>query len=484
MAVAVAAAGSVAGGLAGNAIVGKTPAYTGGGIPGVTVTQQTSKGKKKDPMAGIPQVDSTQAIKFFQDAATAQEQGYNQGLQYYQTALTAASSQMQSAYDSANATLKPLSYASNQALNQQMRMLGMAPLSATYNMADEVKKLGAFEGSDQLKAQVTAAESLTDPVQRAAAKDQIMQQVQALQKPYDATKETQALGARPEDIAAPGTEQFNPGAAGGFAEGLLAYGKSVEDAKSYDARVAQRATEQAAWDAKNQTIQDSVAARDAQNAGLKDFGTQYNDLYTQNADTGFTGQQVSDIITATPGYAFQLDQGTKAVERQGASKGMLGSGNTLLGLQNYGQQLAQNSYQGYMSNLSNIVSQGSGATAQIAANQVSLGNAQAGLTQLAGKSAMDTQQAIADKQAQSLYQQGYLFNDNAKFNANLQFQQKTLNQKLAASSQANALNNATQSSIANGQLGLATDKFNYEVVQGQQTAAGFLGGSGSSAATY
>lgn len=45
-------------------------------------------------------------------------------------------------------------------------------------------------------------------------------------------------------------------------------------------------------------------------------------------------------ITKDPGYQFQLDQGSQAVERFMASKGFLGSGNEGIALQQYGQDYA------------------------------------------------------------------------------------------------------------------------------------------------
>lgn len=47
----------------------------------------------------------------------------------------------------------------------------------------------------------------------------------------------------------------------------------------------------------------------------------------------------------TPGYQFNLQQGTNAINENAAATGNLLSGNTGVALQNYGQGLAQNAYQ-------------------------------------------------------------------------------------------------------------------------------------------
>jgi hypothetical protein len=47
----------------------------------------------------------------------------------------------------------------------------------------------------------------------------------------------------------------------------------------------------------------------------------------------------------TPGYQFNLQQGTQAIDENAAANGTLLSGNTGVALQKYGQGLAQNTYQ-------------------------------------------------------------------------------------------------------------------------------------------
>lgn len=49
-------------------------------------------------------------------------------------------------------------------------------------------------------------------------------------------------------------------------------------------------------------------------------------------------------VTKLPGYQFQLDQGVQAIERSGAAKGFLGSGNEATALTQFGQGLASNFY--------------------------------------------------------------------------------------------------------------------------------------------
>lgn len=48
---------------------------------------------------------------------------------------------------------------------------------------------------------------------------------------------------------------------------------------------------------------------------------------------------------ADPGYQFRLAEGMKAIERSAAARGLLQSGGTLKGIQQYGQNLASDEYQ-------------------------------------------------------------------------------------------------------------------------------------------
>lgn len=58
---------------------------------------------------------------------------------------------------------------------------------------------------------------------------------------------------------------------------------------------------------------------------------------------GFQAPTLQDAEN-TPGYQFQLEQGTRAINQDAAANGTLLSGNTGTALENYGQNLAQTTY--------------------------------------------------------------------------------------------------------------------------------------------
>lgn len=76
----------------------------------------------------------------------------------------------------------------------------------------------------------------------------------------------------------------------------------------------------------------------------------------------------------TPGYQFANQQGLAGVTNNAAATGMLGSGNTVQALDQYSQGLADQTYQGQVSNLQNVVNTGQGAAAGVAGTITSTGN--------------------------------------------------------------------------------------------------------------
>jgi ElaB/YqjD/DUF883 family membrane-anchored ribosome-binding protein len=111
---------------------------------------------------------------------------------------------------------------------------------------------------------------------------------------------------------------------------------------------------QAAQQAQKVSQQNQTAANQAQQTALSNVtsaeqpyqtlgSTAENHLSTllSNGFTAPTLQQAEQ----TPGYQFNLQQGTQAIDENAAANGTLMTGNTGTALENYGQGLAQNAYQ-------------------------------------------------------------------------------------------------------------------------------------------
>ena len=74
---------------------------------------------------------------------------------------------------------------------------------------------------------------------------------------------------------------------------------------------------------------------------------------------------------ATPGYQFQMDQGTSAVNALAGARGGLDSGRTRQDLMSFGQGLASQEYGNHLNRLAGVTDMGMGA----AGNQATAGNA-------------------------------------------------------------------------------------------------------------
>ena len=100
---------------------------------------------------------------------------------------------------------------------------------------------------------------------------------------------------------------------------------------------------------------------------------------------GLQTQALADFQT-TPGYQFRMDEGSKALDRSAASRGLLRSGAQQKAITDFGQNIASGEYGNYLGSLFSLA--GMGGQAVGGAN-----NTSAGLTQGAGN--MLTQGGIA-----------------------------------------------------------------------------------------
>jgi hypothetical protein len=142
------------------------------------------------------------------------------------------------------------------------------------------------------------------------------------------------------------------------------------------AKGAAGALEQGAQQAQSLELKNQNSANTAQQTALSNVTSAeqpYQSLgqtgsnalagYIQNGFQAPTLQQAQQ----TPGYQFNLQQGTNAINENAAANGTLLSGNTGTALESYGQNLAQNAYQQTYNNALNAYQTNVG-TAQTGAN--------------------------------------------------------------------------------------------------------------------
>ena len=132
----------------------------------------------------------------------------------------------------------------------------------------------------------------------------------------------------------------------------------------------------------NNNAQDALEA-----AGAKAEGVLNPYLQTGNAANsklggylglGGAGGSAADILAASPGYQFQLDQGNQALDRQQAAKGNFFSGSALKASQDYAQGLANQTANDYYSKLAAASGAGQQAATSTTDLYGSLGTAKAG----------------------------------------------------------------------------------------------------------
>lgn len=102
-------------------------------------------------------------------------------------------------------------------------------------------------------------------------------------------------------------------------------------------------------------------------------GQQANDLYSQILGLGKDGTAEPNAdpnrfnaFFQSPDYNFAMGQGTQAVERSAAARGLLGSGSTLKSLNAFGQGLASQQYGNYMNRLAGLSGQGQNSAQSLA----------------------------------------------------------------------------------------------------------------------
>lgn len=443
--------GSLSGAYAGQAakkLFEPAPAGPDTSIPGITkaVIQPATK---NNPENAVPQIDPTQAIAYFQQAGQVESDGIMKGLDVYKTALVTAGQTMQSGYAAANNTLQPLASAGNQALTLYQQMMGITPESTTKGLDNRLNQIDpALSSTASLIAKLNTT---VDPSERSVLNGQINAGIYAAQTGLrtsvsDAQATAAALGARPTpaspynpnvsavSLSHVTTRMGKEGIGGDNAviptaympgqpyNNMLTSGPAIQAYQDLGTKILGQS--QGLWDTKDAANQSAIQAaqlKQAQEgAQLDSFANTYNNAYTPTAPQGFTGAEVAQHLQSTPGYQFQLDQGSQQILRNQAAVGNLGTGATQAALTEFGQNYAMGSYQNYMGNLQNLINTGTPATQQIAANQSNEGGYLANLFQLGGQAANNAYTNASNAIGTSYNNIGQTLYNAAQFNASMQ----------------------------------------------------------------
>ncbi|MEI6183903.1 MAG: hypothetical protein WCP65_00130 [Bacteroidota bacterium] len=443
--------------------------------PNLVYSQGGGKTKEAKALNSAIQINPNNMVDLLKSGQQAQQQYYQQGLQYYTQAVNTASQQIQQSYNTANATLQPISIAGQQAMAEQMKMLGLQPISLTSSYANRLNGIGVSNTTD-LQNQIQSAENLTDPAARAAAKQDIISKLNTLNTPFDLAGKKAALVAPDEHQLALQNvrNQYNAGQPFSQEEAYLS-DKNIGFTARRDAAASAVSMKQD-YNAKVADLETQNAAATLTGNKLQGLTNDYNQFYSPESQKAYTGEEVGAKLASTPGYENQLASGTAAIARRGAAVGMLNSGNTLASLLEYGQGLAANTFSQYMGNLNSISGLGAQFTNSIANNQVGEGAAQSSLATGLGSAGAQTYNNIGNSINSSNAAQANLLQQTAQANAAFQYNQKqaNLDRQQAAS---NAALGAT-AGIMNAGTNAAA--WGYNVYQNQQQANSFAANSGAS----
>lgn len=493
----IAGAGTVSGGLAAQAISGGK-----GGEGG----QQQSISDQIQP-----------ALDFYQKAIDSYNSSAQTGLNYYQGALNNAYAALTNTSNTAASYLQPISAAGNAAMEQYQRMLGLDVQSATRNAATNYQSLfgNAGNNADIIK-QLNNAEAIRDPAERAAARAAIQSSITSQQQTLQSNNLVQAQAAynalvkQGAPTAAPIGNTYSTSVAFSPTTGYHHTNSSNNEVGNYissidggmgkfnawvqansstigagpgDLSRAQQVYAQQLYNTQvqnyNQQLEDAqgnINKVQSDISNLDKFSQSYATNYTDEGKFGYTGDQIADQLASTPGYQWQLGQGTQAISRTQAAKGMANSANTQLAINDYAQGLASNTYNSYMSNLMQQAGLGSQATTNMANIATNLGTQWAGLAQSQGNAYLSTYLAMGQNSSNQYgnMAQAWLGKDSQNSSQSNQ-------QQLQASQNQNQLSAiALSQGMKNAQNWSANQQFG----QGWLAGGGTGGSSGSGWPTY
>jgi len=138
---------------------------------------------------------------------------------------------------------------------------------------------------------------------------------------------------------------------------MLIIGGISAAASIYGAHKASKASKEAA-------ATQSASAQQAIDLQRDMYGQTRTDLtpYREQGGQGLTAlssllQSGPGDFTTSPGYAFRLAEGQKAIERSAAARGTLLTGGTLKGMERFAQGLASDEYQRFLNQYNTQVNQ-------------------------------------------------------------------------------------------------------------------------------
>lgn len=159
---------------------------------------------------------------------------------------------------------------------------------------------------------------------------------------------------------------------------------------------------------------------------VTDIGQRFGEDYTKDMPKGSSQEEIMAKVRATPNYQFNLDEGTRQMQRSQASRGVLNSGQAALEATQYGQNYANQAYNNQLSQLSGLAGLTLGYPAQQSQLQQLGGQQQAAANNEAGQNRQASTQGIANARMNA-----YNLSGNAMMNIGIANMQANLQGQIA-----------------------------------------------------
>lgn len=430
-------------GTSGAQAAGMAGTVVGTGGTGDLTVARGGKTPIQKALNSVVQVDANKIVGNYITGAQEYDRHAREAISYYADAISLAKKEISFGYADAQATLSPLSLAGHNAMNEWMRMLGMDGISQS---EDYYKKLDPWAAGnkelEQFQQKLRDAEKYKSAEERTNAKSMILNEISR----FKDTKQTQMdqeiakLESQKKDIWSSkelddlGMKSYTSNRDGGWKGYAITF--------DYQRNLFREQNDEKKRH--NQGLDEQIKEVEAKYGeelqNITNFKGDFDSDYTTEDLRGYTGEQIEEKLASTPGYQFQLDQGTQAISRMAAATGELASGKTGAALVDYGQGLATNTYNNYMTNLANIAATGTQATGQMAANSINEAQSMGQLSTMQGQYGGQSITGIGQSYNQAYANVAAARERIAMFNAQMQYNSKQANLNRRAASSMGALN--------------------------------------------
>lgn len=393
-----------------------------------------------------PTIDTAAFTSAFLSGAEAIESQFPNALVKAEIGLGLGQRELIDSFTQSNILSLPFSETALAATDELRSFLGLAPTSKTAGLHQELtavadqfrtapfSQVSSFNNVagliDNLSTRLELAENSPNLAERSSVKTEILQEFQDIQEgiKHDMNVWFNANTGQSPDFQQIDIQPARLAGITGLDRAAAKYGEQQLQAGNL--------TSQDAMDREK-----VVAGLDFLESAVPDLtnlATKFDAGFSEEPLQAKSSEEITAELENLPEFQFQFEQGQKALERSQAAKGELSSGRALQEATEFGQDLAQNVYQGHLSRLAG----------------------------LAGMNLPVAQQGIASAQ-----QQGQALFQSAAAGGSLQ--QRSLQDVARARQSAfNAQGQGlVQTGIAQAQMQLQADQFNAQ--QSASAASGF-----------